>query len=199
MKHLGFLTWSVAAMLILLAPAPAASQSSVLVARHMEADGTHTLVHEVVVEAPAKEVWAAISTAEGWKTWAVPVAWVPPGQADILETSYNPAAKAGDAETIQQRFLVRIPGRLLAFRTVKAPAKFPHWDAYQRVSSVFELEPVGTARTKVRLTGVGYPDTPAGKQLVSFFERGNSASLEWLRTRFIEGPADWSKRLAPKK
>ena len=167
--------------------------------KHIEADGTHTLVHEVVVEAPAQQVWAAISTAEGWKTWAVPVAWTPPGQPDILETSYNPAAKPGDPETIQQRFLARVPGRLLAFRTVKAPAKFPHWEAYQLVSSVFELEQLAPAKTKVRLTGVGYPDSPAGKQLVSFFERGNSASLEWLRARFVEGPADWSKRLAPKK
>ena len=187
------------AALVLLCPAPTMAQNAVSVAKHVEPDGTHTLVHEVIVDAPAREVWAAISTAEGWKTWAVPVAWVPPGQSDILETSYNPAAKPGDPETIQQRFLARIPGRLLAFRTVKAPAKFPHWEAYQLVSSVFELEQSGPKRTKVRLTGVGYPDSPAGKQLISFFERGNSASLEWLRARFIEGPADWSKRLAPKK
>ena len=199
MSRFSSLLMSVGAMLTLLCPAPAAAQSGVSVARHVEADGTHTLIHEVVVDAPAREVWAAISTADGWKTWAVPVAWVPPGQSDILETSYNPAAKPGDPDTIQQRFLARIPGRLLAFRTVKAPAKFPHWDAYQLVSSVFELEPVGAARTKVRLTGVGYSNSPAGQQLVSFFERGNSASLEWLRARFIEGPADWSKRLAPKK
>lgn len=199
MKRFGSLVMSVGAMLILLCPAPTAAQSSVSVAKHVEADGTHTLVHEVIVDAPARQVWAAISTAEGWKTWAVPAAWMPPGQADILETSYNPATKPGDRETIQHRFLARIPGRLLAFRTIKAPPKFPHWDTYQLVSSVFELEPVGATKTKVRLTGVGYPDSPAGKQLVSFFERGNSASLEWLRARFIEGPADWSKRLAPKK
>lgn len=190
---------SIGAMLILLCPAPTVAQSSVSVAKQIEADGTHTLVHEVIVDAPAPQVWAAISTAEGWKTWAVPVAWVPPGRPDILETSYNPAATPGDPGTIQQRFVARIPGRLLAFRTVKAPAKFPHWDAYQLVSSVFELTPISPAKTKVRLTGVGYPDTPAGKQLVSFFERGNSASLEWLRVRFVEGPADWPKRLAPKK
>lgn len=190
---------STGALLILLGPAPGAARNPVSVAKHIEADGTHTLVHEVVVDAPAGEVWAAISTAEGWKTWAVPVAWMPPGNPDILETSYNPAARPGSPETIQQRFLARIPGRLLAFRTVKAPAKFPHWEAYRLVSSIFELEPLGPAKTKVRLTGVGYPDSPAGKQLIGFFERGNSASLEWLRTRFIEGPADWSTRLAPKK
>lgn len=193
------LTMSILAMLILLAPLPAAAQKPVSVTKRMEADGTHTLVHEVIVDAPARQVWAAISTADGWKTWAVPVAWMPPGQADVLETSYNPAAKQGDRETIQHRFLVRIPGRLLAFRTIKAPPKFPNWDTYQLVSSVFELEPMGSGKTRVRLTGVGYPDNPAGKQLVSFFERGNSASLEWLRARFIEGPADWPKRLAPKK
>ena len=199
MKRAASFLLSAGATLVLLGAVPAAAQSPVSVAKHVEAVGTHTLVHEVIVDAPAPEVWAAISTAEGWKTWAVPVAWVPPGEPDMLETSYNPAARPGDPDTIRQRVLARIPGRLLAFRTVKAPAKFPHREEYQLVSSVFELEQSGPAKTKVRLTGVGYPGSPAGKQLVGFFERGNTASLEWLRARFIEGPADWSKRLAPKK
>jgi hypothetical protein len=155
------------------------------------------LVHEVVIDASAPDIWAAISTAEGWKSWAVPVAWG--NEPDIIETSYDPAATPGAAGTIRQQVLFRLPNRMLVFRTVKAPAGFPHWQSYKLVSSLFELEPLGEKKTRVRLTGVGYPATPAGQQLVSFFERGNVASLEWLRARFVEGPADWKKRLAPKK
>jgi hypothetical protein len=137
------------------------------------------------------EVWSAISTAEGWRTWAVPVAWMSPAEPDVLETSYTPAARPGDASTIKQHFLARIPRRLLVFRTIKAPDRFPHFDTYRRVTSVIELEPLGKRRTRVRLTGAGYADTEGGRMLLGFFREGNRVSLERLRTRFARGPADW--------
>ena len=188
----------VAAMALLASSAATSSARAVppvIVSQRTEADGTHTLVHEVVVNATIHEVWAAISTAEGWKTWAVPVAWMSAEQPEVLETSYDPAARPGDRGNIQQRFTAKIPGRLLAFRTVKAPASFPNWTSYQLVSSVIELEQLRATSTRVRLTGVGYPGTPAGKQLVAFFSKGNAASLNALRLRFAEGPIDWNKRL----
>lgn len=169
------------------APAPPVAMRSV-----QEADGTRTLVHEVVVSASRTEVWAAIATAEGWKGWATPVAWAP--APDIIETSYSPGAKPGDPSTIRQQILVRIAERLMVFRTVKAPQGFPDFDTYAKVTSVFELEAVGRRRTRVRLTGAGYADSDAGRRLAAFFEKGNAASLDWLRTRFRDGPKDWSKR-----
>jgi uncharacterized protein YndB with AHSA1/START domain len=182
------------ASLALAAAAPVTSKS------HKEADGTHTLVHEVVVPAPPAKVWEAIATAEGWKSWAVPVAWAP--QPDLIETSYTQGAAPGDPGTIRQRLIARIPGRMLVFRTEKAPAGFPNFDTYAQVTSIFELEPAGTGKTRVRLTGTNYADTEAGRQLLAFFTSGNAASLEGLSTRFEKGPTDWAKRLSapqPKK
>ncbi|HEX8526498.1 SRPBCC family protein [Allosphingosinicella sp.] len=154
-------------------------------------DGSHALVHETIVDAPAADVWTAISTVEGWKTWAVPVAWSPADETDLLETSYSPTARPGDPSTIVQRFLARIPNRLLVFRTERAPERFPHFETYRRVTSVIELEPLGESRTRVRLTGAGYADTEAGRQLLAFFREGNRVSLERLRDRFATGPLDW--------
>lgn len=151
-------------------------------------DGSHSLAHETIVDAPVAEVWSAISTAEGWKSWAVPVAWTP--AVDLIEASYNEAARPGDQSTIRQRLIARIPGRLLVFSTVKAPRGFPDFDTYSKVTSVFELEPVAARRTRVRLTGAGYADTEAGRRLLGFFTDGNRASLEQLRTRFASGPID---------
>ena len=178
---------------VLAAPAPAE------ISRRTETDGSRTLAHEIVVDASAADVWTAIATPEGWRSWAVPVAWTPPDDPDVIETSYDPAARPGAPGTIQQRVLLRVPNRILAFRTIKAPAGFPHWEAYRQVASVFELEPLGPARTRVRLTGAGYPAGAAGDAVLTFFERGNAASLEWLRLRFVDGPADWEKRLAARK
>ena len=187
------LSFVIAAALLLTLPSAAAPRP-VKVEQRTEADGTHTLVHETVIDAAAKDVWSVISSAEGWKSWAVPVAWTPAGDPDVLETSYSKDAAPGGTGNIKQRFLVRVPGRMLAFRTVQAPQGFPDFDTYAKVTSVFELEPLGAKRTRVRLTGVGYAGDEAGRRLVAFFRKGNSTSLEWLRARFVTGPKDWSKK-----
>ena len=182
--------------LILLAAvcaAPALASPEAEARRVVELDGSSTLVVEVEVPAPVAEVWHAISTPEGWQSWAVPLARVVEGEPDMMETSYDPAAPVGGPGTIRQLFVARIPGRLLAFRTVKAPQGFPDFDTYRNVVSVFELEPRGDRATFVRLTAHPYPDDEAGRRLLGFFERGNRASLDMLRRRFAEGPADWSK------
>ena len=115
-------------------------------AERREADGTLTLSHEVVVAAPAAEVWAAISTPEGWRTWAVPVVLDRAGDPDSIESSYTPTARPGDPSIIRQHF-ARPPAR--------PAARLPHHRARRRafrisrptarVTSFFELEPVDAA------------------------------------------------------
>lgn len=176
--------------------AAAAAMAPVSVSKGRAPDGTHVMTHEVIVDAPAAEVWSAISTAEGWKRWAVPVAWTP--SPDVIETSYSPDAKPGDPSTIRQQILFLAPGGKLLFRTVKAPAGFPDFDTYAKVSSLFEAEPLGASRTRVRLTGSGYADTEAGRKLLGFFEQGNRISLEQLATKIGKGEfAAVDDRLSP--
>jgi uncharacterized protein YndB with AHSA1/START domain len=170
----------IAALLVGLAAASPASAAT----KERMADGTHILVNEAVVDAPQAEVWAAISTAEGWKRWAVPAAWAP--APDMIETSYTPTAAPGDSSTIRQQILFRLPKRLMVFRTVKAPERFPDFDTYSKVVSAFELETIGKGRTRVRLTGVGYADSDAGRRLLAFFERGNQVSLDALKAHFTK-------------
>jgi uncharacterized protein YndB with AHSA1/START domain len=178
------------AALFLLPDPLAAQDSAVTMSRAFEADGTTTLVHETIVPASAAEVWQAVSTAEGWMTWAVPIAWANPA-AGTLETSYDPAASPGDPGTIMQQFVAVIPGRLLAFRTTKAPAGFPAPETYYRVTSVIELEPL-TSGTHVRLTSVNFTASEDGAMLADFFARGNATTLEHLRQSLLTGPRDWT-------
>lgn len=168
--------------------APGGSQSPVSAVRHQQSDGNHMLVHEVVIDAPRGEVWSMVSTADGWKQWAAPVAWAPAGRPDVIETSYTPGARPGDPSTIRQQVLLRLPERLMVFRTIKAPARFPDLDAFANVLSILELEPLGERRTRVRLIGSPYPDSEAGRRLLDFFERGNRISLDKLRARFESPP-----------
>ncbi|MGK6320661.1 SRPBCC family protein [Sphingomonas sp. DT-204] len=182
-----------AAFLLLLAASPAAAQQ-IDVKLATAADGTRTLSHEIVIPAPLQEVWNAIATVEGWRTWAVPLAREVPGSSDRFETSYDPTAAPGAASTIEQQWLERAAPYRVVFRTTRTPAGFPHADAYLRVTSSFLLTPVGTTATRLRLTGSGYPAGPAGDTLIAFFREGNRMSLEQLGKRFATGPIDWTAR-----
>lgn len=179
------------AALLFFLPAIAPAQDVTVTDRH-EADGTLTLSHEVIVPAPRDAVYAAVATPEGWRTWATPVSWVPADDADAIEGSYNPQARPGGTDLIRQHFLARLPGRLLVFRTVRAPQGFPHFDVYSRVTIFIELESVDAGHTRVRLTGAGYADNEAGRLLFGFFRDGNSISLGHLYQRFVSGPLDWA-------
>lgn len=164
------------------------------VATRVEADGTTTMTHSLTIAAPPAAVWAAIATPEGWQGWAAPVArWVE-GETGILETSYNPDEAPGGPGAIWQQFIAAIPGRLLVFRTIKAPDGFPHWDEYKKVTSFFELTPEGEAGstgTRLTLTSTGYSDSEGGRALVKFFAGGNAMTLEMLRKHLAaEAPAE---------
>ncbi|MEO8142562.1 MAG: hypothetical protein ABI617_07870, partial [Sphingomicrobium sp.] len=124
----------------------------------------------------------------------VPVAWIAAERPQVIETSYNPAAKPGDVMNIENEFTARVPEQKLVFHTIKAPAGFPHFEALRRVTQTFVLTPEGEG-TRVSLTGTGYGADPSGKAVLAFFKGGNRVSLEMLRDRFVSGPIDWTEKL----
>ena len=160
----------------------------------VEADGTTTLSHQIVIADAPQDVWTAISSIDGWKTWAVPVGWASADQPNVIETSYNPGARPGDATNINNEFVSAVPGRQLVFRTIKAPRGFPHFEALSRVAQRFELAPKGDG-TRVTLTGTGYADSEPGQAVLAFFRSGNKVSLEMLRDGLEKGPIDWADKL----
>lgn len=188
---------SLIASLLLLAAAPAAAQE-VTVQVETLADGTRVLTHELIVPAPPEQVWQAVATVDGWRSWAVPLARPVPG-TDRFETGYDPAATPGSAATIEQAWIARDPPHRVSFRTTRTPTGFPHAATYLRVVSSFTLEPAGAHATRVRLTGSGYAAGAGGDALIAFFREGNRISLQQLHTRFASGPIDWPARLGPKK
>ena len=179
-------------MLLILLPASAWAQQVEMIETR-EADGTHTLAHETIVEADAREVWAAVSTPEGWRAWAAPLAWWAPGERGMLETSFVRGAQPGDASTIRHQIIAQLPGRLIVYRTVKGPASFPNFEQFRQTTSFIELHSEGEGRTRVRATVTGYPDSEGGRQLLGFFREGNRISLERLGQSFVTGPRNWDQ------
>lgn len=174
-----------AAALCLIA-APAAAQDRVAT----EQDGSRTLVSEAWMPVQPAAVWQAVSTAEGWKRWAVRNAWATPGDPTLIETSYQAEARQGDAANIQQRFVAQLPGRLLVFRTVRTPPGFPHAEEFLKITQFLELSEEAGG-TRVRLTGVNYPAGSAGDQLLDFFKTGNRSTLDNMAATLSLVPLDF--------
>jgi uncharacterized protein YndB with AHSA1/START domain len=188
MKHL-------LALMLCAATASAALAAGVADTSYAAPDGARVLRHEIVVPASTTDVYRAFTTAEGWRTWAVPFAQLTPDLSvgAIMETSYNPAAKPGDANNIKNKVLAFIPDRLFAFHAVQAPQGFKHADLLARIFTVAEFEPVDANHTRIKLSMLGYGSGPGFDALYAHFAKGNAWTAQKLIERFEKGPVDWSR------
>ncbi|BCW87039.1 hypothetical protein sos41_01650 [Alphaproteobacteria bacterium SO-S41] len=160
----------------------------------VEANGDRSIQLSIIIAAPPEKVFAAFATIEGWKSWAVPFALGEPRVGGVIETSYDPAAKAGDPGNIQNQIAAWIPNRLVVLKNLKAPAGFEHADLFAKTATIIELAPEG-AGTKVTLSGVGFGAGPGFDALYAGFSWGNAYGLENLKRAVEDGPIDWAKAL----
>lgn len=160
-------------------------------------DGQRVLRHEVIVPVTLEQAYQAFSTADGWRTWAVPFAVMTPsfGVGAVLETSYNPAAKPGDMKNIKNRILAYIPDRMFAFQAVQAPTGFRHAELLPGIFTVAEFEPHGGGFTRIKLSMLGFGQGQAYDELYAFFAKGNAWSMTKLAERFEKGPINWERAL----
>lgn len=163
----------------------------------LDRDGTRTLVQSIVVEAELPEVWRALTTGEGWRSWAAPNAWVDFRLDGIIETSYRRDARQGDPANIRNRVIAYLPMRMFAIRNLQAPpnAAFDV-PTFQSLHTVVMVDATGPRSTRVTFAQPGYKAGEPFDSVFRHFAAGNGWTLEQLRKRFIDGPVDWDKRAA---
>jgi uncharacterized protein YndB with AHSA1/START domain len=156
-------------------------------------DKTRVLQHSLVVPASIQEIWAALTTTEGIKTWAVPVASVDFRIGGIWESSYNRNGSIGAPGNIKNRYLSYIPMRMISFQAINAPPTFQHPEVLSEIFSVIELEALGARSVRVTASMVGFKNNEAHDAVYSFFDSGNASTLRNLYQRFANGPTDWNR------
>ena len=154
-----------------------------------EPNGDRVIRLSVEAAAASEDVWRALTTADGWKSFAVAFAVVDMKVGGIIETSYNPKAQAGDPDNIKNEIVAYVPGRILAIRCVQAPRNFLHKQEFFATSTLIELVPHGKDKTLATLTAVGYRPGEAYDDLLKKFHWGDAYTLEKLRQRFEPHPA----------
>lgn len=171
------------------APAPSVETTS-----YATPEG-RVLQHRVVLQATPAEVYAAFTTAEGLRAWAVPMVAVDLRVGGVWESAYSLTAKPGDPGNIKNRYAALVPNRLVAFQAIASPPGFPAPDLLRELVTVAELDSVGPKRTALTLSMVGYRPVAGFDSLYQFFSAGNAWSLQGLRDRFLTGPVDWPAKL----
>lgn len=164
-----------------------------------EPDGDRSLQLSVDVPAAAKDVFAAFTTSDGFASWAVPVAKIDFRVGGMIEASYDPRAKFGDANNIKNAIVAYIPDRLLIIRNVQAPAGFVDSALFQKTVTMIEFAPLDANSTRVTLTNAGYGPGAGFDTVYSHFEWGDAYTLHELRARFVNGPVDWAAQEAKEK
>jgi uncharacterized protein YndB with AHSA1/START domain len=160
----------------------------------VEASGDRAIQLSIDVAAPAREVFAAFTTSEGFSSWATPVAHVDLRIGGIIEASYDPHAKLGDPGNIRNEIVAYVPDRLLVIRNRQAPPGFADPELFKRTVTIMEFTQSDAGHTHVTLTNAGYGTGKGWDTLYRHFEWGDAYTLAGLKGRFDKGPVDWAAR-----
>lgn len=174
-----------------LCAAPAALAEGVADCSRMETGGARTLCVEAEVPASLAEVWALWAESDQLSTWMAPVAAIELRPGGMMEASYHPAGRIGDAGNILNRVVAVTPMQSLSIQVERTPPGFPHADVVRELVTVIEFEPLSTNATRVRVSMTGYREGAAYDELYAFFARGNAWTLQKLQERVVDGPVDW--------
>ena len=157
-------------------------------------NGEQFLRYEMEVDTPITEVWKAIATEEGIKTWMAPVAKLDLKTGGTVQTNYSTNSKIGDTGTISLGIINYIPEEMLIYQITLNdvfPEKCRKED--KNLQEIIQLKPLSKNKTKVSSTMVGWGQGKEWDETYTFFEKGNKWSYQQLLKRFTNGAIDWKE------
>lgn len=157
-----------------------------------EANGSRVLKLSIDVDASVAKIWQLLASADGWRSWAVPVAWVDFGIGGVIETSYDSASVRGRTGNIKNAIVAYMPEEFLVIRNIQAPTNFENAEDFGKTITAIRLRSINAHRSSVELDGVGFLRTPAFDSLLKTFKFGDSWTLEHLKRAAEHGPIDWA-------
>lgn len=156
------------------------------------ASGERVLRQDIVVPATLEEVWQAVSTSEGLRTWVAPVAEVELKTGGHWYTNYKPGSKIGDPGTIYNTVLAYLPMQMVAMKIGITPPIFPEGPSSAgTLFAVLTLEDLGSRRVRVSEHMAGFGSGEDWDKVYKFFETGNAYTLGQILRRFQVGPRTW--------
>jgi len=147
---------------------------------------------EVTIAAKPSEVWKALTTEEGIRSFYAPAAKIEMIPGGAYEIYYKPDAPPGERGMEGTQVLSFVPNEMLA-GTGSAPPQFPTVQK-EKTKWVILLDDLGNGQTRFRMSLLEFGTGPEWDHAYEYFLKNNAAFPEMLRKRFVDGPVDWAAR-----
>jgi uncharacterized protein YndB with AHSA1/START domain len=154
-------------------------------------DSTRVIRYEFSVAAPVADVWTAVSTTDGLRTFFSSGASIELVTFGHFVHHFTEEAPSGKADLTGNLVLAVQPDRLLTF-TWDAPPKYPSVRAQRTVFEI-RLAPDGAAQTRVTFTQSGFGNGGEWDGTFEYFRGGWALVAAALQYRFDVGPINWAK------
>jgi uncharacterized protein YndB with AHSA1/START domain len=178
------------ALLALTVPAVAADIKDT---SYRDAKGGRVQQIEFIVKATPAQVWAALTTDEGFTGWGAAVAHVTLANDGMIEASYSPDAKIGDPDDIRNSIVAYVPNRMLVLHNVHVPSKGPFKQAViDKIRTVILIDDLGDGRCRITESGVGYGQGADFDSMYEHFRAGNAEVFAALADYLAGKRVDWS-------
>ena len=141
---------------------------------------------EVEIPATPNDVWIALSTTEGLKTWLAPETRVDLRKGGDWVVLFNGASAGGGT------IIDFVQGKSITLAAM-APETFPTVRK-ERTTALFEIVSSKDGKSSiVHLRQTGWKTGEEWDKAFDYLATGNSQLLNQLRQRFVSGPFDWAK------
>lgn len=145
--------------------------------------GDRILRTEAVIDASPADLWKALTTKEGWESWAVPIAEVEFRIGGTIRTNYDKDAGIGGKGTIVHYILAYEPERMLTTKFV-APGNAGWAKIAEATWTIYRLEPIELARTRLVITMAGWGQGKDWDTSYDHFKSGNELTIARLQKKF---------------
>lgn len=148
----------------------------------------------VIPNVTPEQVWEAVSTSAGLRTFVAPVAEVQMKSGGRYFTNYDPAARIGDPGTVLNTVLTYVPLEMVAIHVRLGTKIFPASVAEaDQLSAIMQIKDLGNGSVRVSEIMTGWQSGEDWDKVYKFFQTGNAYVLGQLYKRFAVGPRVWRR------
>lgn len=168
--------------------------TSLAMAGPARAEPAKELRKEVIVAAPAADVWAAWSTSAGAETFFAPSTRIELSRGGAYDILFAPDAPPGQRGAEGLHVLSYVPGEMISFEW-SAPPTFPELRKLgPSTFVVVQIARLGPRRTRVVLHHLGWGKCGDWDGVHAYFDKAWDIVLGRLQQRFATGkPLDFRK------
>lgn len=144
-------------------------------------EGEIILIQEIEINSTQEKAWDALTTPEGWESWAVVKAEIDLKEGGTIKTLYT-EGEIGDKGTITPHILDLKENEFIKLQA-EMTKNFPAFmkEDEKNLYSINKIEKLSDYKVKIIIEGHGYRNNEKYKSLMNFFISANERTLLKLK------------------